>query len=77
MPIVKLRRPDVESVLGGGRMNISPFDILPHLPDEDCFFDSRHWVYGTTDGILPFALTTRISCNNQQYLKLRKTNVGT
>lgn len=66
----KIRRPDIESVLGGGRKNISPFDILPYLPDDDCFFDCRHWVYDTTDGILPFAVTTRISANNQQYLKV-------
>lgn len=64
----KIQRPDVESVLGGGRKNISPFDIIPYLPDEDCFFDSRHWVYGTD--VLPFALTTRIAANNQQYLKV-------
>ena len=64
----KMQRPEVESVLGGGRKNISPFDIIPYLPDEDCFFDSRHWVYGTD--VLPFALTTRIAANNQQYLKV-------
>ena len=64
----KMQRPEVVSVLGGGRKNISPFDIIPYLPDEDCFFDSRHWVYGTD--VLPFALTTRIAANNQQYLKV-------
>jgi site-specific DNA-cytosine methylase len=68
----KMQRPEVESVLGGGRKNISPFDIIPYLPDEDCFFDSRHWVYGTD--VLPFALTTRIAANNQQYLK--ETNMA-
>jgi hypothetical protein len=35
----KILRPEIESVLGGGRKNISPFDIIPHLPDENCFFD--------------------------------------
>jgi hypothetical protein len=65
--IRKIRRPRVESVLGGGRKNISPYDILPYLPNK-CFFDSRHWVYDTLDGVLPFAVTTRIAANNQQYL---------
>lgn len=60
----------MESVLGGGRKNISPWDIIPYLPDADCFFDSRHWVVETTDGILPFSVTTRIGANNQQYLKV-------
>ena len=67
---MKLKRPNIESVLGGGRKNISPFDIIPYLPDEDCFFDSRHWVCETVDGILPFSVTTRIAANNQQYLKV-------
>ena len=49
---------------------IQPIDILPYLPKQDCFFDSRHWVVGTTDDVLPFAVTTRIGANNQQYLKL-------
>ena len=45
------------------------FDILPYLPPPDgYFFDSRHWVYDTLDGILPFAVTTRISANHQQFL---------
>ena len=68
--MIKLHRPNIESVLGGGRKNISPYDILPFLPDEDCFFDCRHWVLDTTDGILPFSVTTRIAANNQQYLKV-------
>lgn len=70
MKIMKIKRPEVESVLGGGRKNITPFDILPYLPDKDCFFDSRHWVYSLTEDILPFAVTTRIAANNQQYLKI-------
>ena len=66
----KIRKPLGLSVLGDDRRNITVYDILPYLPDEDCFFDSRHWVYETTDGILPFSVTTRISANNQQYLKI-------
>lgn len=44
-------------------------EILPYLPNEDCFFDSRHWVCGLTKDILPFSVTTRISENSQQFLK--------
>lgn len=66
---MKLKRPDVESLLGGGKMNISPIDILHELPPpHSYFFDSRHWVFETIDGVLPFAVTTRIAANNQQYL---------
>lgn len=46
-------------------------DILPYLPNKSCFFDCRHFVYDTIDGILPFALSTRTNANNQQYLLLR------
>lgn len=42
-------------------------DILPYLPQEDCFFDCRHWVVGL--GLIPFSITTRIFDNHQQYLK--------
>lgn len=66
----KIRRQNVESVLGGGRMNISPYDIIPYLPDEECFFDSRHLVWGGVNEELPFSVTTRIGANNQQYLKV-------
>jgi len=52
------------------RGGIRPENILPHLPKQDCFFDCRHWVVGTTDDVLPFAVTTRIGANNQQWLKL-------
>lgn len=48
----------------------SPYNMIPHLPDKELFFDSRHWTYGLADGILPFSLTTRISANNQQFLKV-------
>lgn len=47
-------------------------EILPYLPNEDCFFDTRHWTCDTTDGILPFAVTTDISRNAQQFLKEMK-----
>ena len=47
-------------------------EILPYLPDEDCFFDSRHGVYDLTENILPFSVTTRIYDNNQQFLKVMK-----
>lgn len=53
---------------GGNTTEVS--DILPFLPDADCFFDCRHFVYELTENFLPFALTTRVACNNQQYLKV-------
>ena len=68
--MIKIRKPKVESVLGGGRKNISPLDIIPYLPDEECFFDSRHWTWGGVNEELPFSVTTRIGANNQQYLKV-------
>ena len=65
---MKLIRPDKESYYNG-KKNISPIDILSFLPPPNgYFFDSRHWVYDTLDGILPFAVTTRISANHQQFL---------
>lgn len=45
-------------------------DIMPYLPKRDCFFDSRQWTVGFTADVLPFAVTTRISANNQQWLLL-------
>lgn len=48
-------------------MPIGVSDILPYLPKENCFFDSRHWVVGV--GFIPFSITTRIFDNHQQYLK--------
>lgn len=68
--ITKIKKPSNR----GGRKLIALTDILPYLPQEDCFFDCRHWVYDTTDGVLPFSLTTRISGNCQQYLKIRVKN---
>ena len=52
-----------------GKKPIGVADIVPYLPHEDCFFDTRHWICDTADGVLPFALTTRISANMQQFLK--------
>jgi hypothetical protein len=57
-----------EGVRGGHTTEVS--DILPFLPDADCFFDCRHFVYELTENFLPFALTTRTAFNNQQYLKI-------
>lgn len=48
----------------------SPYNMIPHLPDCELFFDSRHWTYGLVENILPFSLTSRISANNQQFLKI-------
>lgn len=48
----------------------SPYNMIPHLPDNECFFDSRHWTWGGVDEELPFSVTTRISANNQQFLKI-------
>lgn len=58
----------IDLALRGG---IQVQDMLPHLPPgEDVFFDCRHGVWDYTDGILPFAVTTRIGANNQQWLKI-------
>lgn len=48
----------------------SPKAIIPYLPDEEGFFDSRHWTWGCADEPLTFSVTTRISANNQQFLKI-------
>lgn len=53
-----------------GKKPIAVPDIVPYLPKTDCFFDSRHWVCETTGGALPFALSTRSSCNSQQFLRI-------
>lgn len=54
----------------------SPYHIIPYLPMGGVFFDSRHWTYGYTDNILPFSVTTRISANNQQFLKIMDNNIN-
>ena len=64
----KIRRPTGLARRGFGKNY--PGHILPYLPDEDCFFDSRQWTYGLASEELPFAVTTRISANNQQWLKI-------
>jgi hypothetical protein len=58
----------------GGYGRNSPYNIIPYLPNEDCFFDSRHLTYGLTSEELPFSVTTKISSNNQQFLKVYETN---
>lgn len=77
MEYIKIKKPktfhNVEQIFRSHTLN----EILPHLPDEDCFFDSRHWVYNTTEGVLPFSVTTRIDANNQQFLKEMKENKET
>ena len=54
----------------GGCGKNSPWNMIDCLPSEDCFFDSRTGVCGSCDKELPFAITTKISSNNQQFLKL-------
>ena len=65
----KIKRLEIK-IIGDGKN--SPLNIIPYLPKQDCFFDSRHFVYALTDEELPFSVTTRISANNQQWLKLRE-----
>lgn len=66
---MKIKRP--KGIKGvNGKKPIGVADIAPYLPAEECFFDSRHWVcQRTRGGVLPFALTTRVEANHQQYLK--------
>ena len=51
-----------------GKKHIGIVDILPYLPNESGFVDTRHWVWGEQNEAFPFALTTRISANQQQFL---------
>ena len=51
-----------------GKMPIAIADILPYLPDESGFVDTRHWIWGGQNEEFPFALTTRINANEQQFL---------
>lgn len=67
----RIRKP-VSGLRGYGKN--SPFQIIPYLPDKDLFFDSRHWTFCFTDEILPFSVTTKISSNNQQFLKIYEKN---
>ena len=45
---------------------ITPYDMIPHLPLEPCFL--THAITSWGGQVLPFAVTTRIGANNQQYL---------
>lgn len=71
---MKIKKPkhltERKGVRGGYTTTVQ--DIVPHLPNEDCFFDCRHFVYAPTSEALPFSLTTRTNANNQQYLKIRQ-----
>jgi len=63
---IKLKRPNQVGYNG-----LKPFkipDILAYLPEEDCFFDTYHWVVGI--GIIPFPITTRINCDDTKWLKI-------
>ena len=54
---MKIQKPhEVANKVGlrGGKTSTVK-DILPFLPQEDCFFDCRHFVFETTDKWLPFA----------------------
>ena len=51
-----------------GKKPIAIADILPYLPDESGFVDTRHWIWGGQNEAFPFAVTTRISANQQQFL---------
>ena len=44
--MLKIKRP-------AGLSN-NPLNILPYLPDEEGFFDSRHWTFGGINEALPF-----------------------
>lgn len=67
---MKLNIRDIKKDLAnrGGRKNTDFREILPLLPPCDVFVDIRHGVYDTTDGVLPFAVTTRIAASCQQWL---------
>lgn len=51
-----------------GKKPIAIADILPYLSDESGFVDTRHWIWGGQNEEFPFALTTRINANEQQFL---------
>lgn len=68
--IMKIQKPDKFENIPQLYKSHTLNEILPFLPRSECFFDTRHWVYDTLDGILPFALTCDISRNAQQFLLL-------
>ena len=51
-----------------GKKPIGIADILPYLPNESGFVDTRHWIWGGVNEEFPFAVTTRINANQQQFL---------
>ena len=51
-----------------GKEPIGIGDIIPYLPNESGFVDTRHWIWGGVNEEFPFAVTTRINANMQQYL---------
>ena len=52
-----------------GKKPITIADILPYLPNKSGFIDTRHWVWGGgVNEEFPFAVTTRINANQQQFL---------
>ena len=63
----KIHKP--KSLIGvNGKKPIAIADILPYLPGESGFVDTRHWIWGGQNEEFPFALTTRINANEQQFL---------
>ena len=62
----KIKRP--RGLIGvNGKMAIAIDDIIPFVPGKSGFVDTRHWVWGGVDEAFPFAVTTRINANMQQY----------
>ena len=63
----KIHRP--KGLIGvNGKQPIAIAGILPFLPDESGFVDTRHWIWGKLNEVFPFSVTTRINANEQQYL---------
>ena len=42
-----------------GKKPIGIGDIIPYLPNESGFVDTRHWIWGGVNEEFPFAVTTR------------------
>ena len=51
-----------------GKEPIGIGDIIPYLPNESGFVDTRDWVWWRVNEEFPFAVTTRINANMQPYL---------
>lgn len=64
----KIHKP--KTLIGiNGKKPIGIADILPYLPYESGFVDTRHWIWGGgVEEEFPFAVTTRINANQQQFL---------